>query len=147
MLLKHPRRRRIARTARARRGLGVIPVIAVFAIAVTVCALWTKSSISVHRDQLLREDRAQAVWLAEAGVRRAAARRAADAAFDGETWEIAADEIGRLSSAAVVIRLEPLDASPGAIRITASARYPADNPRVTISKTVIFTSPLPESSS
>ena len=68
----HPNRRLLPSTAIARRGLGVLPVLAVFAIAVTICALWTKSSLAEHRDQLLREDRAQTVWLAEAGARRGA---------------------------------------------------------------------------
>ncbi len=141
----HQRRPFIASHRSLRRGFGIIPVITLFAIAVTICAIWTKASLSQHRDQLLREDRVQASWLADAGVRRGAARLASNAEFVGETWEVPGDQFGRRFSAAVVIRIEPIEVSPGAVRIVARASYPKDRPRVTVSKSVVFTPSLSES--
>ncbi len=132
------------RSRRPRRGFGVVSVIAAFAIATTVCAVWTKVCLDQHRSQRLDEERVQAAWLADAGVRRGAARLAADPQYDGEAWQIDAADLGRPAAAAVVIRIEPSDGPLGKFRIVARAAYPRDKPRIAVTKTVSFTPPLPE---
>jgi hypothetical protein len=119
--------------------LAIIPVIAVFAIAATLCTLWARLSLQHQRDQRLAEERVQAAWLAEAGVRRGAANWSRDPAFVGETWEIAGVEIDRPSGAAVVIQVFPDGADPRAARIEVRVRYPAKRPRVSLTKTLLFT--------
>jgi Tfp pilus assembly protein PilV len=147
MMINSHRRRRLSFRARDRRGFGLIPVIAVFAIAVTICAVWTKFSIRQHLDQRRSEERAQAAWLADAAIRRGAAMRTLDPDFNGETWVVAAEQIGRLSTAVVTIRVESVEGTPRAVRISARARYPQDNPRVTVSQSTVFNLPSSESPS
>jgi hypothetical protein len=140
-------RRQRFRLSRSRGGFGLVPVIAVFAVAVTTCALWTKFSIRQQLDQRLSEDRTQAVWLADAALRRGAARRAIDPDFTGETWVVAGEQIGRPSAATVTIHLEAVDGAPDSVRISARTTYPEDRPRVTVSRSVVFTPPSTESPS
>ena len=147
MFLNSQLRRRLLPRLCERRGMGLIPVIAVFAIAITICAVWTKFSIRQQLDQRMSEDRIQASWLADAAVRRGAALRTLDPEFDGETWEISAEKIGRPSAASVTIHVEPIEESLGDVRITARASYPQNRPRITVSRSAVFTLPPSESPS
>ena len=67
----------------------------------------------------------QAMWLAESGLERGAARLAAEANYTGETWQAPADELGGRDAGAVEIRVEPIADQPAARMITAQADYPA----------------------
>jgi len=123
----------------------LIALLAVFAVVAIVAGGWARSVVQDRRLHGLQHDRVQARWLAEAGVRRGAARLLADSAYTGETWQIPASELGRSESAAVVIHLEPVVESSAKVRITARAKYPQSHPRVRESKTVVFdTSGVPE---
>lgn len=127
--------------ARPRRGVVLIVLLAVFAIVATIAGAWARSVVQDRRVEALRRDRVQVRWLAEAGVRRAAARLSADPAYVGETWQIAASELGRPESAAVTIHIEPVVDGAGQVRLTARARYPQSHPRVRESKTVVVKLP------
>ena len=127
-------------------GFGIIPLLAAFAVISALCLLWTKSSIARARDLALREERIQAQWLAEAGVRRGAARLVGDGSYDGEVWMIAAAELGRRAGARVVISIESASDATGEMRILARASYPDVAERVAASKSVTFTLPSGESS-
>jgi type II secretory pathway component PulK len=126
--------------------MGVIPVLVVFVVAAALCAAWTKSTLQHFREQQLREQRTQTQWLAEAGIRRGAARLAADSTFTGETWRIPAAELARPDDASVVIRIESAADDQGVDRIVAIAAYPADQPRVRITKIVNYNPPTEEPS-
>jgi hypothetical protein len=133
------------RTLPARRGVTIVPVIAVFMVAITLAAAWAKGTVGRFRDQQLREEHVQVEWLATSGVRRATARRAADPDYAGESWRIPADELGLRGDAEVQIRIETrepvagesADATP-VLQIIAVARYPANLPRVRATRTVPF---------
>jgi Tfp pilus assembly protein PilX len=136
-----------------RRGAVLIILIAVFAVVMALAAVWGKRMVGDYRRQRRVEQRAQAEWLAEAGVRRAAARLTIDPEYDGETWNISAQELNQQAGAAVEISVEPLAASAAApettadadtptnptYRLTARARYPAPEPRVQSTKIIEFT--------
>lgn len=144
-------RRRAPRPPRS--GAVLIIVIAVFAIVMALAAVWGKRMVVEYRRQRRIEQRAQAEWLAEAGVRRAAARLTIDRAYAGETWTISAQELNQQAGAEVEISVDSLAASPAApetaadadnppnktYRLTARARYPVPNPRVQSTKMIEFT--------
>lgn len=67
---------------------------------------------------------AQAQWLAEAGLERAAAQLAADPNYSGETWEISEQDFADPFTASVTIRVENDNENTLARRITAEASYP-----------------------
>jgi type II secretory pathway component PulK len=134
-----------SRAARSRRGMAILVVIAVFGIVMAICAAWTKSALARLQHQQLAEQKAQATWLAEAGVRRGAALLSADSSYDGESWLVPAAELARLADARVEIEIEPADEPSPGTRITAVATYPAQQPRVRVRKTVTFSLPAEES--
>jgi len=126
------------RTSRSRRGVIIIVLLVAFAIVVAFCGAWTRAILRNRQVQRLAEDRIQACWLAEAGVRRAAAFQAADPAYTGETWQVAGVDLARPAAATVVIRIEPVAGAAGQSRITVRASYPRGGVRVRETKTVVF---------
>jgi hypothetical protein len=70
--------------------------------------------------------RVQTAWLAESGLERAAERLAADPAYAGETWKIAADRLGGLDAAAVVIRVKKDDSQTDRRLVEVEASYPSE---------------------
>jgi type II secretory pathway component PulK len=126
------------RAPRSQRGMALIIVITVFAIAMAFCAAWSKTTLSRMRRQQLAEQKAQVAWLAQAGVRRGAARLAADANYVGESWRVPAAELARIADAQVEIRIETPDETTSVVQITAIAAYPAEQARVRVRKTVTY---------
>jgi len=136
----------------SRKGGAIIVVIAFYAIAITMMGVWIRSALT-HQRQISRwQQRTQTVWLAESGVRRAAARIAEDAHYEGETWHISASELGGRNAAEVVIVVEQVkneegpevkvDQSKTLVRITATATYPFDSQQKNrITKTIIINPP------
>jgi len=124
-----------------RRGIAAIIIIAVLAMTMAFAGVWARRIVLERRAARRAEEQQQARWLAEAGVRRAAARLSTDPAFTGETWIIDAAEIDRPSSAEIEIVVEPGDSATSPATLVAKARYPRDVPRVRSTKTVKFTPP------
>jgi hypothetical protein len=139
--LRRPNR---SSTARQRRGVAVIIIIAVLAMTMAFAGVWARRIVMERRAARSAEEQQQARWLAEAGVRRAAARLAADPAYVGETWLIDPAEIDRPSFAEIEIVVEPGDSATAAATLVAKARYPRDKPRVRSTKTIKFTPPTRE---
>jgi hypothetical protein len=102
----------------------LIVVIVTICISLTLFGLWAKDIVHQHRRSTNQEYRLQASALAEAGLRRAMARRAADAEFREETWLVSGEHLGRRQAATVHIRIAP--GEDGAIRCEATAQFPAD---------------------
>lgn len=132
---------------RPRRAAVLIILIAVFAVVMALAAVWAKRMVIEHRRQRGLERQAQAEWLAEAGLRRAAARLALSAEYQGETWAIAASELNQRADAEVLINVEPIAGSPTKYRLVARARYPAREPRVQTTKSLEFSPPRSEPAS
>ncbi len=72
---------------------------------------------------------AQAAWLAESAIERAAARLAAQPDYRGETWNVSADELGGPDAGVAVIRVESTAERPGRRTISVEADYP-DHPHL-----------------
>jgi hypothetical protein len=120
-----------------RRGIITIVLLAAFAIVVGFCGAWTKAILRNRQERRLAEEQLQVGWLADAGVRRAAALLKADPNFRNETWRLAEGDFALPGAAKVVIRVERLGGS-GAVNLSARASYPGDAPRVRQTKTVYF---------
>jgi type II secretory pathway component PulK len=129
--------------SRRRRGMVTVIVLVLFAVTFTLAAVWTKRMLAERRTQIRAEERVQTEWLAEAGVRRAAARLLIDSDYNGEEWLITAAEINRPHPARVQITVEATDA-PDKFRLTARARYPREQHRIQTTKSVAFTPPSTE---
>lgn len=127
-----------------RRDSGVIAVAVMIAlIIIGLIAVGLLRLAATRRDQLRAEERRlQADWLAEAGIERAAMRLAESADYEGEAWEVSADELGGRLAATVRIKVEPATASGR--RVEVRADYPKDDPgRARRSKRAIIGSGTP----
>lgn len=118
----HNRRQRLPRR-------GVLLVIALICLLiVSMIGMTVLRTAATQRRQTLREQlRIQADWLAEAGLERAAARWAADADYDGETWQIPASELDGRHAAVVRITLRPMKADPERRMVSITAEFPKDD--------------------
>lgn len=133
------------RNQRLQRGRrrGVLMAVAL-AILATVAALslGTVRRLAVNfRVDRGHEWRAQAAWLADAGIGRAAALLRANPNYRGETWPIAADELPHGEPGEVQITVSPAD-SPGRWTVQVAAVYPA-HPlhRAAVRKTIEVANP------
>ncbi len=66
----------------------------------------------------------QAAWLAESALERAAARLADDPDYQGETWNLSADDLGTRYGAAVTIQAETIPERKQRRLIRVEADYP-----------------------
>lgn len=130
--------------SRQSRGVVLIVVLVAIGISLTLFGLWGRNIVREHRQLVLHRYRMQAARLAEAGVRRAVARRAADPGYQQETWPVPADHLGGTHAAQVEIRAARNDAD-NSVRLFATAQYPIGAKRsVTISRQIELTLPPPE---
>ena len=122
-----------------RQGTTIIVVIAFYAVAVTLFAVWIRTTLSHQRQARFWHEKVQATWLADAGMRRAAARLTIDPDYSGEHWQIEADQLGSNQAAAVEIRIEKIespsetiklvDGTANRVRIVTIAELPVGNNR------------------
>ena len=90
------------------------------------------------------ERRLQAEWLVESGLERAAARLAAGEDYSGETWDLAAADLGGPHPARVTIRVEPQANDPKQRRVRVQADYPRDATlRARVSKRLLLPAAAP----
>jgi hypothetical protein len=112
------------RIAASRRGIVLIAVVSLFAISLTLFGVWAKAAVEQQARFHSQQYRVQAVRLAEAGVRRAVARRLADPQYENETWQIPAEMLDTSYAAKVQIRVAKGGAAR-ALLYQATAEYPA----------------------
>jgi type II secretory pathway component PulK len=108
------------------QGVALVTVIVAMAIALTLFAIWGRSVVQQHRRAAARQHQLQAARLAEAGIRRAVALRAANPQYNEETWTIPREAFGGGHSAEVRIRVMPAEAN--STRFEATAEYPSGTP-------------------
>ena len=103
--------RRPPQTRRHRRPAAILIVALVTLLVVSSLVLSMVKRALDDRRQLRQEHELQQVeLLVDAGLRRAAIRLAADADFDGETWDIPATELSGHCDARIVIEVAPAPA-------------------------------------
>lgn len=116
-------------TDRPRRGMLSVAVLVCLLILTLIAGAILRAG-AAHREEIrAAERRLQADWLAEAGLRRGAARLAADPGYTGETWDIPARELDSADDATVAITVEKSAGDAKRRTIRARADYPRDPPR------------------
>jgi hypothetical protein len=110
--------------ASQRRGIVLVAIVAVFAISLTLFGVWAKAAIQNQQRIGNQQFRMQAVRLAEAGLRRAMARRAADPQYNEEVWHVPAEMLDEPNAAEVRIRILAGD-NMAMLRYEATAEFPA----------------------
>jgi Tfp pilus assembly protein PilX len=111
-------------TIASRRGIVLIAVVALFAISLTLFGVWAKAAVGHQKRLRNQQYRVQAMRLAEAGLRRAVARRLDDSQYDSEVWRIPAAMLDTSNAAEVRIRVKAGEAA-GTLLYEATAEFPA----------------------
>jgi hypothetical protein len=106
----------------------LIIVIVTVSLSMMLCGIWAQNLVKEHRRIANAQFRIQATRLAEAGIRRAFARRAAEPQFTEETWSVPAESLGGAHAATVQIHIVPGNDGTN-LRYEAMARFPADSMR------------------
>lgn len=127
----------------ARRAALLVAVIACLTVCTLLMGTLMKSLVAAHRGSDQYEYSLQSLFLAEAGVRRAAAQMSLDPAYEGESWEIPADVLGRFHNAIVQIRVQPLEEDAGIRRIQVESQYPLQ-PQLRVVQTREILNPGPD---
>ena len=109
-----------------RRGLTAVAVLVCLIIITMVSGAILKVSFTHRKELRSQEQRLQAEWLAEAGIQRGIARSTADLAYNGESWEIPARELGSPDSALVTIATRRTTGDTQHVEVRAQADYPLD---------------------
>ena len=105
-----------------------------FTVVVLVCLLLSAMLLASLLKLVWLQDgqsgrvqmRLQAVWLADSGFERAAARMAVDPDYSGETWTIDANRLGGPDAAIVVIRVDKDESHTHRRQVEVKAVYPAE---------------------
>jgi hypothetical protein len=110
---------------RERHGSALVAAVVAFAVVSTVLFSVLKGTIDQQRQMRAHRLEVQSDWLAAAGVDRAIARLQQSANYNGEIWEVPADQLGDTAPARVTINVEPA-AKSSQRQISVQADYPAD---------------------
>ena len=114
------------RKQRNRRGAILVVILVCFVVAAAMFVTLGRQSVIQRREAETQLWTAQAQWIAEAALERAAARLAADANYSGETWTISAAELGGSDAAKARIHVEKIAGSSGLRMVRVEADYPDD---------------------
>ncbi len=111
-----------------RRGTIIVVAMVILLVFMAIGSTLVGSVLQT-RTQLIREEQfLQTSLLVEAGLRRGFAQLRNDAAYKGETWQIAADLAASLDPAKVVIVIAESADTKGERVVSATAEYPAGTP-------------------
>jgi len=123
-------------TRRFRRGAVLIVVLACLAVTLLVMVSLLRLAAAERSQMQVGAWQAQARWLAESALERAAARLAADPKYNGETWSLAAEALGGRDGAVVKIevvkiKVETPTGQPARRLVRVQADYP-DHPHLRV---------------
>jgi hypothetical protein len=131
----------------SRRGIVLVAVIAVFAISLMLFGLWARAAVQQQQQTRSQQYQVQVVRLAEAGVRRAIARRAANSQYAEEVWQVPAEMLDQINSAQVRIQVTAAEGAD-TINYEATAEFPAGAVRrAQITRRIETPRPVPEGES
>ena len=117
-----------------RRGAILIVALVCLGVAAVVFVAVLKMAAAERRGVRTEARRAQAAWLAESALDRAAARLAADPAYPGETWTVPPGVLDARDTARVVIRVETPSEQPRRRSVRVRADWP-DHPQHRVRQT------------
>jgi Tfp pilus assembly protein PilX len=119
-----------------RRGIVLIAVLVMLTVSLTLFGIWARQAVLNQGRLDTQQRRLQAVRLAEAGIRRAIALRAADSKFNEQAWSVPPSELDQKHTGKVRIKVAP-GGTEGTLRYQATAEFPMGDIRsVQITKSI-----------
>ena len=119
------------RGRRPQRGAALMAVLVCLLVAGLAVLGMLRGAVTEQRQLRDQRQHLQAERLAEAGMDRACAQLQVSAAYSGETWRIAANELGGPSAATVTIRVAAVADGKNERRVFVQSDYPDDSLRRT----------------
>ncbi len=93
----------------SRRG-SILVIVLVSLLVASMLGVGLIKTVLIHQRQMrVLSGQQQGLWLAEAGVQRAARQLVDTPEYEGETWEVSADVLGASRTAAVTIEVAEAD--------------------------------------
>jgi hypothetical protein len=127
----------------ARRGVVLLVIIVLLSVSLVLFGVWARQAVNEQDRLETQQKRLQTILLAEAGLQRALALRAADPKFEQETWSVPAAQLDQKHAAEVRISVAP-GASQGTLRYEAVALFPVGAIRhVQLTKSIEIPNPVP----
>ncbi len=114
------------RRVRERRGLALLIVLVALGLASALGLSLLKLTMAQRRQAEQEQFHAQARWLAESGVDKAAALLKADDRFTGLSWSVPAKELCGRHAASVSIEVQSVENAPQRRQVSVIADLPAD---------------------
>ena len=114
------------RKADERRGMALLIVLVALGLASALGLSLLKLTMAQRRQAEQEQFHAQARWLAESGVDKAAALLKADGKFSGLKLPVTAKELGGRHAASVSIEVKPVENAPQRRQVTVIADMPAE---------------------
>ncbi|HEX3599195.1 MAG TPA: hypothetical protein VHU84_03580 [Lacipirellulaceae bacterium] len=123
--------------ARPRRsGIVLIAVLVMLTVSLTLFGIWARQAVLNQGRLDMQQRRTQAVRLAEAGIKRALALRAADSTIEEQTWSVPPSQLDQKHAGKVQITIAP-GGTEGALRYQATAEFPVGDIRsVQVTKSI-----------
>ena len=106
---------------------GAVLLVAIVCVAITSVVFISLLRLAIAQEDAIQTDarQLQASWLAESAVDRAAAKLRDDDAYQGETWNPAAQLLSGRDDAAIEIKIQTIPDRPEFRRINVQVDYPA----------------------
>jgi type II secretory pathway component PulK len=131
---------RISRTGR--NGATLVAVLVCLIVITALGAALLRTIVRRHRQMRQQQTQLQAIWLAQSALDRAVVQLHASPDYTGETWRVAAEQIGGDKTGAATIRIEAVEGQSAQRRVLIEAIYPDDPQyRVRETKELIVTLP------
>jgi type II secretory pathway component PulK len=111
---------------RRRGAMLLISVLACLTLVMLLVAAWVRAIGQERRQLRSQQNCLQAVYLAESGLRRAAAQLAKNAKYEGEIWRIDGEMFHAAAGATIAVRVESVSDDAQARRVRAIADFPAE---------------------
>jgi len=125
-----------------RRGAAIVCALVCLVMAAALAAVVTRIAVLGWQGARDEGRRAQAAWLVQSGLERAAARLATEPDYAGETWRIPADVLDGRHDAVVLIEVTTAAENPRQRTVRVRADYPDDLvDRIRKSKQLVVTLP------
>jgi hypothetical protein len=115
---------RVTRKKEQRRAAVMVVVLVCLMVLLMLGGVLLRRAQTQRAQVHAEEFRAQAEWLAEAGLERASARLSASPDYDGETWDLAPESLTGRWPGRVVIAVQNVNGNPGRRMVRVRADYP-----------------------
>jgi Tfp pilus assembly protein PilX len=113
-------------SSQSRRGFLLVVVLICLLLISMIGASLLKLGLTQHRQTRNEQNRIQSIWLAEAGIDRAAAMLRSDSKYSGETWTVSATDLSAKQPGVVQIRVKPDAESDARHVVSVVATFPKD---------------------